>query len=272
MSFEMVPALALVVMLVGCVESTAAPTAAVPQPAPASIKLMTYNVNYANSGSETSIAAIEQADADLVLLQEITDSWRGRLEHRFAQRYPHRKYRIVGRAAGGLAILSKLPIRREELWAAPAGTGAYFPAQRFLVDLAIGPVQVLNVHLRPAIEGGSWVKGFFTTPPYRRAEIEAHWKKLDPALPTVVAGDFNEDADGRALDFLAGHGLLRIPTTGPTTWHYQTHTRRSGMTDVLRMDIDHVVVDGRFTAKDAHVMDAGTSDHRPVVVTLSTQR
>jgi endonuclease/exonuclease/phosphatase family metal-dependent hydrolase len=37
------------------------------------------------------------------------------------------------------------------------------------------------------------------------------------------------------------------------------------------MDIDHVLVDDNFTAKNAHVMDAGTSDHRPVVVTIETK-
>jgi endonuclease/exonuclease/phosphatase family metal-dependent hydrolase len=31
---------------------------------------------------------------------------------------------------------------------------------------------------------------------------------------------------------------------------------------------DHVVIDHHLTARDAHVLDAGTSDHRPVVVTI----
>jgi endonuclease/exonuclease/phosphatase (EEP) superfamily protein YafD len=37
------------------------------------------------------------------------------------------------------------------------------------------------------------------------------------------------------------------------------------------MDIDHVMIDGRLTAGEARVLDAGTSDHRPVVVTISAK-
>jgi endonuclease/exonuclease/phosphatase (EEP) superfamily protein YafD len=92
---------------------------------------------------------------------------------------------------------------------------------------------------------------------------------MDFQLPTIVAGDFNEDVSGRAIDFLARHGMTRVPTSGPTTWHYET-TSGSGRThDLLKLDIDHVMIDGHFVASDAHVLDAGASDHRPVVVTIA---
>jgi endonuclease/exonuclease/phosphatase (EEP) superfamily protein YafD len=128
----------------------------------------------------------------------------------------------------------------------------------------------LNVHLRPAVEGGNWIRGFVTTPPLRRREIEAHWQQVDDSLPTIVAGDFNEDPDGRAIDFLAGHGLTRVPTTGPTSWHYERIVDGKPW-DLLKMDIDHVLVDDSFTAKDARVLDTGASDHRPVVVTIQSK-
>jgi endonuclease/exonuclease/phosphatase family metal-dependent hydrolase len=231
------------------------------------ITLMTYNVNWGNPNPKTALEAIEKADPDLVLLQEITSEWRGLLEKRFKDVYAHRAYHTGN--AGGIAVLSKLPIKSEELWHA-RNTGAFFPAQRIILDTARGALQILNVHLRPAIEGGSWIKGFLSTPAVRRKEIEAHWKKIDDKLPTIVAGDFNEDPDGLAIDFLAGRGLARVPTTGPTTWHYEQIVKGKPW-DLLKMDIDHVMVDGNFTAKSAHVMDAGTSDHRPVVVTIETK-
>ena len=230
------------------------------------LTLMTYNVNWGNPDPKTSLDAIDQANPDVVLLQEITSEWRGLLEKRFKDRYAHRAYHTGG--AGGIAVLSKLPIKREELWHAP-GTGAFFPAQRVVLATQQGDLQLLNVHLRPAIEGGSWIKGFMSTPAVRKREIEAHWKKIEK-LPTIVAGDFNEDPDGLAIRFLAGHGLARVPTSGPTTWHYEK-TVKGQPWDLLKMDIDHVLVDGNFVAKDAHVMDAGTSDHRPVVVTIESK-
>lgn len=228
---------------------------------------MTYNVHYGNPAPQTFLDAIERANVDIVLLQEITSEWRDLLEKRFKDRYAHRAFH-TGRA-GGIAVLSKLPIKRDDLWHAHQ-TGAYFPAQRIILDTPKGDVQVLNVHLRPAIENGSWIKGFMSTPPIRQKEIAAHWDKIDTTLPTIVAGDFNEDPDGLAIRFLAGRGLARVPTTGPTTWHY-AKTVKGQAWDLLKMDIDHVLVDGNFTTKNAHVMDAGTSDHRPVVVTIETK-
>ncbi len=235
--------------------------------APTGLRLMTYNLNYGNPQPETSLAAIEREDADVVLLQEITGAWQRALERRLTRQYPHRIFRVHARSAGGLAVLSKHRISSEEVWAPPAGTGAWFPAQRLVVDAPIGPVQILNVHLRPAMIDGSWVKGFVHTPPLRRKEIEAHWKKIDTRVPTIVAGDFNEDPFGRAVAYLQQHGLTRVATAGPTTWRYETGDGG----ELLRIDIDHVMIDARVAARNGRVIDAGTSDHRPVVVTIEAK-
>jgi endonuclease/exonuclease/phosphatase (EEP) superfamily protein YafD len=231
--------------------------------APGGLRLMTYNVEYKNPRPETSLAAIEQEDADVVLLQEVTGAWQRALEQRFAKRYPHRSYHLHGRA-GGLAVLSKHRIASNALWAPPAGTGAWFPAQRLVIDAPIGAVQILNVHLRPAMMNGSWIQGFVETPPLREKEIAAHWKQIDARLPTVVAGDFNEDPSGRAIAYLQQQGLARTPTAGPTTWRYELGNGQ----DLLKLDIDHVMHDGRLATRDGRVLAAGASDHRPVVVTL----
>lgn len=234
------------------------------------LRLMTYNLNFANPDFAATLQAIAVADADIVLLQEVSESWRDALLERFAARYPHHAFRIHTRMAGGLAVLSKLPLAHEELWAPPPGTGAWFPAERLVVTAPFGALQLLNVHLRPALDRGSWIRGFMTTPDVRRKEIEAHWRNVDPQMPTIVAGDFNEDPGGRAVAFLAQQGLVRVATSGPKTWHYQTRSRGLAF-DLLKMDIDHVMIDGRLAAGEARVLDAGTSDHRPVVVTISAK-
>jgi endonuclease/exonuclease/phosphatase (EEP) superfamily protein YafD len=236
---------------------------------PRRLRLMTYNVNYANPDPKTALDAIEAEDADIVLLQEITSEWQLALAERFAKQYPVQVFRVHTRAAGGLAVLSKLPIRAEEVL--PCPERRWFPSERLVVDTGFGEVQILNVHLRPAIDGGSWFKGFLTTPPLRRREIETYFKRLARHLPTIIAGDFNEDPSGSALAFLSRQGLARVPTAGPTTWHYAHHFNGEP-TDVLRMDIDHVLVDRSLVGRDGKVLDAGTSDHRPVVVTIEPKR
>jgi vancomycin resistance protein VanJ len=229
------------------------------------LRLMTYNVNYANPDPKTALDAIAAEDADVVLLQEVTAEWQRELAERFAKQYPVQVFRIHSRAAGGLAVLSKLPIKAEEVL--PCPERGWFPSERLVVEAAFGALQILNVHLRPAIDGGSWFKGFMTTPPLRRREIEAYWRRLARDLPTIIAGDFNEDPSGSAIAFLSRQGLARVPTAGPTTWHYE-HTVGGKTNDLLRMDIDHVMVDRTLIGRDGRVLDAGTSDHRPVVVSI----
>jgi endonuclease/exonuclease/phosphatase (EEP) superfamily protein YafD len=232
------------------------------------LRLMTYNLNFGNPDVAATLTAIESGNADIVLLQEVTAQWRDALSKRFAERYPHHTFHVHTRMAGGLAVLSKLPIESDELWAPPAGTGAWFPAQRLVVTTPFGALQLLNVHLRPARDRGSWLRGFMTTREVRRNEIAAHWRAMNRELPTIVAGDFNEDAGGRAIDYLAKQGLVRVKTSGPATWHYQTIARGRAI-DVLRMDIDHVMIDRHLVGSEGRVLDAGTSDHRPVVVTIA---
>jgi endonuclease/exonuclease/phosphatase (EEP) superfamily protein YafD len=229
------------------------------------MRVMTYNVNYANPDPQSALDAIEKADADVVLLQEITASWQHALEKRFKKQYPHQVYRLHARSPGGLAVLSKHAILAEETL--PSPEKGWFFAGRLEIDSPLGKVQILNVHLRPAIDNGSWIKGFITTPPLRLREIESYWKKIAHDLPTIVAGDFNEDPTGSAVAFLEAKGLKRAETTGPTTWHYEV-AHRGIKADVLKMNIDHVMVDERLTTKDGTVLDAGASDHRPVIVTI----
>lgn len=224
---------------------------------PLALVLVTYNLNYANPDRDATMRAIAGTNADVVLLQEVDEKWQRALSARFADQYPHQAYRLWNRAAGGSAILSKLDIRSEESLPSPE----WFPAQRIVLATPLGSVQLLNVHLRPAWDG-SWIKGYVTTPPMRLREVEAYWPKLSHELPTIVAGDFNEAPNGGAVAFLAKHGLTRVPTSpdGPSTWHYE----------LLHMDIDHVMIDHSFAAANARVLDVGTSDHRPVIVTITS--
>jgi endonuclease/exonuclease/phosphatase family metal-dependent hydrolase len=240
---------------------------ALPAPRAASrpLRVMTYNLNYHNPDPKSALDAIARADVDVVLLQEVTSEWKRVLSDRFGKLYPHSIYRIHTRAAGGLAVLSKLPIKAEELF--PSPERGWFPAERLVLETEFGALQILNVHLRPAIDGGSWIKGFMTTPPLRRREIESYWRKMVRDMPTIVAGDFNEDTTGTAISFLTKQGLSRVDTKGPTTWHYEV-TSGGKTNDLLKMDIDHVMVDNRLSARDGTVLDEGASDHRPVIVTI----
>jgi endonuclease/exonuclease/phosphatase (EEP) superfamily protein YafD len=223
------------------------------------LTVMTYNVEFDNPDRAATIDAIAAADADVVLLQEVTRDWQRELVARLGKAYPHRSFRIGPRGPTGMAVLSKRAIVAEEIVASPV----YAFAQRLEIDAPFGRVQLLNLHLRPAIDRGSWIRGYFTTPPLRMREIAAFWPHVRRGVPTIVAGDFNEEAGAGVLAFLAARGLARVVPDGPRTWHYVDGTH-----EVLALDIDHVAIGAELEGKDAHVLDVGTSDHRPVVVTI----
>jgi vancomycin resistance protein VanJ len=254
---------ALAAAAAGCdAYATPSAPAAAGSAAATSFRLMTYNIEFDNPDRKATLDAIAAADPDVVLLQEVNQAWQDDLTARFADRYPHRLFHLYQREPGGLAILSRLPLDGDELFDSPL-TG-WFPAERVTLHAPFGDVQLVSVHLRPAIDRHGWVSGFLSTPPLRLAEATAYRQRLTRDVATIVAGDFNEGPAGDAVQHLIAGGLARAPTTGPPTWHYVG----SASKDLLTFDLDHILV-GKLAAHDAHVLDAGTSDHRPVIATIT---
>ena len=165
--------------------------------------------------------------------------------------------------AGGIGVMSRLPIREQKL-ILPEGDG-WFPALRLVLDSPLGPVQALVVHLRPPVsDGGSFVSGHFTAPAIHEKEITRFCQTLDRNLPTMVVGDFNEEDDGRAIAYLARaewRMKSALPQFAPDrpTWRWPTtfHT--------FERQLDHIIYDVRLEPLSAEVIDAGRSDHFPVV-------
>jgi endonuclease/exonuclease/phosphatase (EEP) superfamily protein YafD len=257
-----VPALfASLALVVACCSCSARRT-----PEPAShppgpeVTVMTYNVNFGIPGDPETLAAIAGGGADLVFLQETTPEWEEHLRGQLGQRYPYLAFRHW-RGAGGLAVLSRHPFVAGPLLPNPAG---WFPAWRVVVATPLGPVQVLNVHLRPPVsDSGSFVSGYLTTGGARHTEIRAFASALDPALPTLVVGDFNEGPSGRAITELRRRGLaLALGSSAGPTWRWPTPL------GTLRLRLDHILADRRLALVEARVLQAGRSDHLPVVATF----
>src|SRR3954447_14920848 len=73
--------------------------------------LLTYNVNFGGPEPDTAVKAIVDADADVVCLQETQQEWEDSIRKSpLAQKYGTIEFQHAP-AAGGMAILSKLPVR-----------------------------------------------------------------------------------------------------------------------------------------------------------------
>ncbi len=252
---------ALLLMLALSACGTPAKKPEAPTQGRATLKVMTYNVNYGLAGDPATIDAIRSQDADVILLQETTAAWEHVLRERLTREYPHMEFKHCC-GAGGLAVLSRHAFSPQEY--IPAPKPGWFPAWRVVFETPLGRVQALNVHLRPPVsDGGSFVRGYFSTPSIRKREIAAYVKHLDASIPTIVAGDFNEGASGSAVAFLEGRGFATaLPEfhPGEDTWRWTTSV------GTVRSQLDHVVYDHkRLRALDAFVVQKGRSDHLPVV-------
>src|SRR5262245_59404048 len=162
-----VPAALIAALLSSCSHPPVRqPTAPGPQ---AALRVMTYNVNYGIPGDGPTLAAIEAGKADVVFLQEINKPWIDSLRATFAAAYPHMVFYPRG-GAGGIGVMSRLPIRAQQLIPREEEDG-WFPALRLILDSPLGPVQVLVVHLRPPVsDGGSFVAGHFSSPAIHEKE------------------------------------------------------------------------------------------------------
>lgn len=219
--------------------------------------VMTYNVNYGLAGDRATLDAISSPGADVVFVQETNSEWERVIRAELSETYPHMSF-IEGRGAGGQALLSKHPFEEsavlQEDW---------FPAGLYVIDTPLGKIQALNVHLRPGFsDKGSVASGYFTTPKVRRREVSEFYAELDPALATLLVGDFNE-SHGKAMKFLKKKGLRSATPKRQKTWRWKTRFA------TLRGRLDHIVHDARLKAIEAKIRDEGRSDHLPVVVTFT---
>jgi endonuclease/exonuclease/phosphatase family metal-dependent hydrolase len=250
---------AALVCLAGCGQPAETPTGP-------HFTVLTYNVNWSMPGGAQSAAAIERADADIVCLQETTPEWEQLLREHLGQRYPHVQFRHW-RGAGGQAVLSKLPFR-ELNYLRPRA--AWFPGWIVQADTPAGPVQVLNVHLRPPLSerGQVSLEAYLSTWQVRRQEIEELFAELDPNQPAIILGDFNEAQNAPAVSWLRRRGFEdALAQFDP---HAQTWRWSTGLV-TLRARFDHVLYCPHLHCLDARVLTWGASDHFPVVARLQAR-
>ncbi|HTI99919.1 MAG TPA: endonuclease/exonuclease/phosphatase family protein [Dongiaceae bacterium] len=235
------------------------PRVAQPQSEP-QLSILTYNVNWGSPRPDLVVAAILRANADIVCLQETTPQWESFLRQNLTRSYPCMQFRnSENRRGGGLGFLARHPLT--EIAYVPSDTG-WFDGWIMQADYTIGPIQLLNVHLRPPIsDRGGWVSGYFTTGANRRQEIEKFFAARAPQLPTLVLGDFNDGEASPAVQWLESQGMINaLPQfdRATPTWKWPTSVY------TLKRRMDHILYSPELDCTAATVIPAGGSDHFPV--------
>ena len=247
-------------MLVGC-SAPLATGVTTPDATPLvgpTLRVLTYNVNFELYHSST-VDAVLAANADVAFLQETTSRWETMFRPAISELYPYVEFRMAD-PDGGMAILSRLPFHTEDWRPSPVGK---FPAWCVRVDTALGELAVLMVHLHPPLDENGLLTGFFTTSDERLIEVRGHLGCFGRP-PDLAVGDFNE-GEGEALDAVGAVGLTDAALTQlplARTWEMQVGGQ------ILRGRPDHVFAARRYAPVRVEVLEAGASDHRPLLVTL----
>jgi endonuclease/exonuclease/phosphatase family metal-dependent hydrolase len=236
-----------------------------PDPGAFHFVLETYNLNSDEGGDPATLAALGQADADVICVQEVTAPWLDAIQGRYAARYPHRAFKIdPGGGAAGLGILSRFPIR-DGGWR--PGPNTWHPSWQHLVDTPHGTLSILNTHLRNATGGnGDTIQSYLRTDEDHLFEIKELTARCTAVLPTIVVGDFNEGTSGAAIRYLEQNGfqnILPLYHPGQPTWRY-----KSTVGGQFTQTLDHILFDVSFESLNAWVVNAGGSDHLPVLAHL----
>jgi endonuclease/exonuclease/phosphatase family metal-dependent hydrolase len=245
----------LAAFLVGCRSTQQAEAPTGPH-----FRMLTYNVNWGAPQPELAAQIIQQSGADIVCLQETTPQWESFLRQALKDDYSFVEFRSSQmRMGGGLAFLSKVPAK--EVAYIPSDTG-WFDGWIMEFQTASGPVQVLNVHLRPPIsDSGSWISGYFSTRDDRLREMERFYALTRPAMATLVAGDFNDTDHSQVVEWLKKKDMVNAL---PQFDHY-TPTWQMGTSAItLRRRMDHILYSPELRCCSARVLRTGASDHFPV--------
>jgi vancomycin resistance protein VanJ len=226
-------------------------------------KVETFNVEVGKEHDKPTVDAVGAPDADIVCLVEAGGGWPDALRKAYAHRYRYQLYMPdpSGHPTGALAILSRYPVT--DLGVMTNGSDWHsHPAWRVQVELPGRKLDILIVHLRAMFNGGSNAASSYLQVGRDHLSALNDIRAKSPAPVALVVGDFNEEADGKAVKKLEDEGfqdVLPLFKPGQPTW------RHPSLANQLTAAIDHIMFDDSLEPLDARVLVKGNSDHLPVV-------
>jgi endonuclease/exonuclease/phosphatase (EEP) superfamily protein YafD len=217
--------------------------------------VLTYNLRARYGSFDDAIAIIHEADADIVVLQEVFDPAEAALREALADEYPHTAIHTTEIPTQGQAVLSRYPILEDEFIRSHLGH------QRTLLEIGGRQIAVYNVH--PAHPGMVALDVSRRTEDIGRiiemAQADA------PAMPVIFAGDFNMTPN--TADYAR---ITETFTDAHREAGFGLGYTFPGDAPLPLARIDYVFHDADWRAVDARVWDrTGGSDHYPVYARLA---
>jgi endonuclease/exonuclease/phosphatase (EEP) superfamily protein YafD len=245
---------------------------AAPPPAGTPLRVMTFNHLFTNERVDEVVAAIRAQQADIVALQELSESVANALRAELSQEYPYQV--LVPGNQSGLGLISRYPFQS-------SGEPASVRGQRVTIQLAGQMVTLFNIHLpAPYIKtrkirqlGLPVITGYDSSTPTRH--VGRLVKEVDQVSgPLIVMGDFNTgDREPRYAQLAERmHDAFRETNWG-FGFTFPDHKRMGPFTFPFPLvRIDYVWSNGGAVPAAAHVECNNTgADHCFLVADLRVQ-
>ena len=230
-----------------------------------SVRIATFNVNYANRLGDQVLDAIAESKADILCLQETTGQSEGFLRKHLAATYP--EFHSVGHQGHYYAerfVFASRTKPRDVIFVPPQHGLFGFYCATF--PCGGTDVRVINVHLTPfgvpreatILEG---MAAIAATESKHEGEIAEILKAVDASLPTIVAGDFNSLSSFQAPTTLVESGFvdsfafIHADADKHPTWHWPTRPLP------LKLRIDYIFHSKHFHTVDSTIIRRNGSDH-----------
>lgn len=225
-------------------------TAEAPTESKRFLRVVTFNIRFDNDRIDGVDRFLNETDADVVVLQEVTKDHIGPLHRGLDARYPH----SIGEF--GTVIFSKHPIKADGRVDRP-GYPEWIRLLARWVELDVNgtPVELVGVHV---------ARPFY--PVLQEHDVAALTKfVLTRTRPVIVAGDFNMTPWTDQLKrFTHVTGLGRF-----NTFHFSWPMRWRRLPIVPVVAIDNVFASRDFARIDTVAGPRLGSDHRPIIADIA---
>jgi len=238
------------------------------------ISVLSFNILTYYEGYEDVVALIEEADADIVALQQISFEIAAVIEDYLAERYPYRQIHpqtSPWQYYRGQAVLSKYPILEDAYWLFEDLDFYSHGQQRSVVEIDGQPVVVYNVHPWAAFLWEGRAKLSFPQvqdDAHRIATLRLLEQAESETLPVIFAGDFNMSDQFFEYGAVSAHFTDSYRAVGYGAGMTYPACGLGPLPSLIRLD--YVFHSAHFTSLSSEVRDAcGVSDHHAVLTYLA---
>ena len=225
------------------------------------LSIMTYNVFFRNKDPKAIEAIIRKNNPDILVLQEVTNEWKTRLEKSIGSNYPYKEI-FTHQGTHGIAIYSKYKITNP----LRLNNKAKLP-YALLVDIDInkGRLRLINTHLAsPAVaveNRDRFFELYHKNYSIRKQEIitinNLSLEHQDDYVAQILLGDLNTTKYEPLYRTIRNHwvDLTRLSGKGSASNFPNTKKYSPFLT------LDYIFLKGNVGGIETKVIAGGSSDH-----------